>query len=63
MMGVFIKALIAAVLDILAYCPNPHAWSPGVRYAAELAANLGASLTGLHVSAPWPSREPLLPAA
>jgi nucleotide-binding universal stress UspA family protein len=46
------------VLDVLAYCSNPHAWTPGVRYAAELAASLGASLTGLHVAPPWPSREP-----
>jgi nucleotide-binding universal stress UspA family protein len=46
------------VLDVLAYCSDPHAWTPGVRYAAELAASLGASLTGLHVSPPWPSREP-----
>jgi nucleotide-binding universal stress UspA family protein len=46
------------VNDILAYCADARVWSPGVRYAAELAANLGALLTGLHVSPPMPAREP-----
>lgn len=46
------------MLDVLAYCSDVHVWTPGVRYAAELAAGLGASLTGLHVAPPWPTREP-----
>jgi nucleotide-binding universal stress UspA family protein len=46
------------VLDVLAYSSDFPVWTPGVRYAAELAANLGAALTGIHVAQPWPSREP-----
>jgi nucleotide-binding universal stress UspA family protein len=46
------------VLDVLTYCSDVHVWTPGVRYAAELAAGLGATLTGIHVSPPWPTREP-----
>jgi nucleotide-binding universal stress UspA family protein len=46
------------VLDVLAYCSDVNVWTPGVRYAAELAASLDATLTGLHVSPPWPTREP-----
>jgi nucleotide-binding universal stress UspA family protein len=46
------------VLDVLAYSSDFSVWTPGVRYAAELAANLGAALTGVHVAPPWPSREP-----
>jgi nucleotide-binding universal stress UspA family protein len=46
------------VLDVLAYCSEVNVWTPGVRYAAELAANLGATLTGVHVSPPWPMHEP-----
>jgi nucleotide-binding universal stress UspA family protein len=46
------------VLDVLAYCSDVNVWTPGVRYAAELAANLGATLTGVHVSPPWPTHEP-----
>ena len=46
------------VLDVLVYCNDVHVWTPGVRYAAELAAGLGATLTGIHVSPPWPTREP-----
>lgn len=44
--------------DILAFCEDVHAWSPGARYAAELAAALDASLTGIHVSPPLPLRPP-----
>lgn len=46
------------MLDVLAYCSDVNVWTPGVRYAAELAASLGATLTGLHVSPPWPMHEP-----
>jgi nucleotide-binding universal stress UspA family protein len=46
------------VLDVLAYCSEVSVWTPGVRYAAELAASLRATLTGLHVSPPWPMYEP-----
>lgn len=44
--------------DILAYCPYVHAWSPGARYAAELAAAVDASLTGIHVAPPLPLKTP-----
>jgi len=46
------------VLDVLAYCSEVNVWTPGVRYAAELAATFGATLTGVHVSPPWPMHEP-----
>jgi nucleotide-binding universal stress UspA family protein len=46
------------VLDVLAYCSDVQVWTPGVRYAAELAAGLDATLTGIHVTPPWPTREP-----
>ena len=46
------------MLDILAYCSDVRVWTPGVRYAAELAAKLGGTLTGIHVSPPWPTSEP-----
>ena len=46
------------MLDVLAYCNEVQVWTPGMRYAAELAASLGGALTGLHVAPPWPSREP-----
>jgi nucleotide-binding universal stress UspA family protein len=46
------------MLDVLAYCSDVQVWTPGVRYAADLAASLGATLTGIHVSPPWPAREP-----
>ncbi|HSS07208.1 MAG TPA: universal stress protein [Rhodanobacteraceae bacterium] len=44
--------------DILAYCADVRMWSPGMRYAAELAAALGASLTGIHVTPPLPLKAP-----
>ena len=46
------------MIDILAYSNDVQVWTPAVRYAAELAANLGGTLTALHVAAPWPKREP-----
>jgi nucleotide-binding universal stress UspA family protein len=46
------------VRDILVHCDNFRVWSPAVRYAAELAATLNASLTGLHVGVPIPLRAP-----
>jgi nucleotide-binding universal stress UspA family protein len=46
------------VQDILAYCADIHAWSPSARYAAELAATVDASLTGIHVSPRLPLRTP-----
>jgi len=46
------------VRDILVHCADFRAWSPGVRYAAELAAALDASLTGIHVGAPIPAKAP-----
>lgn len=46
------------MLDVLAYCHDVRVWTPGVRYAAELAAGLRGTLTGLHVAPPWPTREP-----
>jgi nucleotide-binding universal stress UspA family protein len=46
------------VLDVLAYCSDVNVWTPGVRYAADLAASFGATLTGVHVSPPWPMHEP-----
>jgi nucleotide-binding universal stress UspA family protein len=46
------------VIDVLAYCNDAQVWTPGVRYAAELAVGLGGTLTGMHVSPPWPTREP-----
>jgi nucleotide-binding universal stress UspA family protein len=46
------------MLDVLAYCRDVNVWTPGVRYAAELAASLGATLTGIHVAPLWPSHEP-----
>jgi nucleotide-binding universal stress UspA family protein len=46
------------VIDVLAYCSDAQVWTPGVRYAAELAVGLGGTLTGIHVSPPWPTREP-----
>lgn len=46
------------MIDVLAYSSDAHVWTPGVRYAAELAACIGATLTGLHVAPPWPTREP-----
>lgn len=44
--------------DILVNCDDFRIFSPAVRYAAELAATLDASLTGIHVEAPIPSRAP-----
>ena len=44
--------------DILAYCADIHTWSPGARYAAELAATVDASLTGIHVAPRLPLRTP-----
>ena len=44
--------------DILAYCADIHAWSPSARYAAELAAAVDASLTGIHVAPRLPLRTP-----
>lgn len=44
--------------DILVHCDDFRAWSPAVRYAAELAAALDASLTGIHVGLPMPSKTP-----
>lgn len=46
------------MLDVLAYCSDIHVWTPGVRFAAELAASFDATLTGIHVSPSWPAREP-----
>jgi nucleotide-binding universal stress UspA family protein len=46
------------VRDILVYCDDFRAWSPAVRYAAELAAALDASLTGLHVGTRIPLEAP-----
>lgn len=46
------------MIDVLAYSSDVQVWTPGVRYAAELAANLGGTLTALHVAPPWPQREP-----
>jgi nucleotide-binding universal stress UspA family protein len=45
-------------MDVLAYASEVRVWTPGVRYAAELAASVGATLTGLYVAPPWPAREP-----
>jgi len=47
-----------ALQDILAYCADVRTWSSGTRYAAELAAALGASLTGIHIAPPLPLRPP-----
>ena len=44
--------------DILAYCNDVRSWSSGARYAAELAAALGASLTGVYIAPPLPLRPP-----
>ncbi|MGA9342659.1 MAG: universal stress protein [Rhodanobacteraceae bacterium] len=44
--------------DILAFCADAHVFSPSVRYAAELAASLGASLNGIHVSEAIPLSAP-----
>lgn len=44
--------------DILACCTDVDVWGPGLRYAAELAANLDAALTGIHIAAPIPLRAP-----
>lgn len=41
--------------DVLAFCSEFRQWSPGVAYAAELAATLGASLTGLYAGQPLPT--------
>lgn len=41
--------------DLLAYCTDFREWSPGMGYAAELAAVLGASLTGLYAGRPLPT--------
>jgi len=46
------------VRDILVYCDDCRSWSPTVRYAAELAATLDASLTGLHVGTRVPLHTP-----
>jgi nucleotide-binding universal stress UspA family protein len=43
---------------VLTYCAECASWNGAVRYAAELAANLDALLTGIHVSLPLPSRMP-----
>jgi nucleotide-binding universal stress UspA family protein len=48
----------AHVQDILTYCTDIRSWSPGARYAAELAAALDASLTGIHVTPSLPPRTP-----
>lgn len=44
--------------DILVYCDDFRVWSPTARYAAELAAALDASLTGLHVGTRIPLEAP-----
>lgn len=44
--------------DILACCANIHAWSSGARYAAELAASLHATLTGIHIAPALPMKMP-----
>ncbi len=46
------------MLDVLAYCSDVKVWTPGVRYATELAASLGAALTAVHVAPPLPRHEP-----
>lgn len=45
--------------DVLTYCSDFRQWSSCAGYAAELAAILGASLTGLHAGEPLP----VMPAA
>lgn len=44
--------------DILACSTDVNVWGPGIRYAAELSAKLGASLTGIHIAAQIPRRAP-----
>lgn len=44
--------------DILAYCADIRTWSPGARYAAELAAAVDASLTGIHIAPQLPLKTP-----
>lgn len=44
--------------DLVAYCTDFRHWSPGANYAAELAAVLGGSLTGLYASRPLPTLPP-----
>lgn len=44
--------------DVLAYCSDFRQWSTGVGYAAELAATLAASLTGLYAGQPLPTMPP-----
>jgi len=46
------------VLDILAHCHEFHRFASGPRYAAELAALLGAALTGLYVAPALPLAPP-----
>lgn len=46
------------MLDILVHCPSFRVWGPSVRYAADLATSLGASLTGIYVGAPIPAKAP-----
>jgi len=41
--------------DVLAFCTDFRQWSPGAGYAAELAAALGASLSGLYAGLPLPA--------
>lgn len=45
-------------MDILVHCADIRAWPPAARYAAELAASLGASLTGIYISPPLPLEVP-----
>lgn len=49
----------AGIRDVLTYCSDFRQWSSCAGYAAELAAALGASLTGLHAGEPLP----VMPAA
>ncbi|HET6432802.1 universal stress protein [Dyella sp.] len=46
------------IRDVLTYCPDFRRWSAAAYYAAALAAELGASLTGLHAGARLPYTAP-----
>lgn len=48
----------AGMRDLLAYCTDFRQWTPGTAYAAELAAVIGGSLTGLYASRPLPTLPP-----
>ena len=47
------------MLDILVHCHDCHSFTSGPRYAADLAAILAASLTGLYVAPLLPKSPPL----